>query len=305
MGDRGQETNERAASVGDLELAYESFGDPGDPAVLAVMGLGAQMIFWPDALCERLVANGFRVVRFDNRDAGRSTVLSGLAAPDVRAVARGDAAAPYLLADMARDAVGLLDALGIETAHVVGASMGGMVAQRLAIDHPGRVLSLASTMSTTGDRGVGNATPGALDVLMTPPPPGRDGYIEATVRGRALIGSQPPDLDAVRELAGRSYDRGVHPEGTARQLAAIVASPDHTPDLRRLGIPTVVIHGSEDPLIDRSGGEATAAAVPGAELVIIDGMGHDLPAWAFDRIAAALLANFSRAAIEAPVRRAG
>jgi pimeloyl-ACP methyl ester carboxylesterase len=305
MGDRGQETDERTATVGELELVYETFGDPGDPAVLAVMGLGAQMIFWPDPLCERLVAAGFHVIRFDNRDAGRSTVLSAVPPPDVRAVARGEAEAPYLLADMARDAAGLLDALEIRAAHVVGASMGGMVAQRLAIDHPERVLSLASIMSTTGDRSVGNATPGALEVLMTPPPPDRDGFIEATVSARTVIGSRDPDLDAIRELAGRTYDRGVHPAGTARQLAAIVASPDHTPDLRRLAIPTVAIHGSDDPLIDRSGGEATAAAVPGAELVIVDGMGHDLPAWAFDRIAAALLANFSRAATNAPVRRAG
>jgi pimeloyl-ACP methyl ester carboxylesterase len=298
MGDRGQDIAERTARVGDVELAYEVLGDPGGPAVLAIMGLGAQLIFWPDALCDRLVAEGFCVVRFDNRDAGRSTILGEVPPPDFHAVARGEADAPYLLADLAADAAGLMDFLELDAAHVVGVSMGGMVAQRLAIDRPDRVLSLASIMSTTGDRSVGNATPGAMDVLMAPAPPDRDGFIEATVRSRSVIGSQPPDLEAVRELAGRTYDRGVHPAGTARQLAAIIASPDHTPDLRRLAVPTVAIHGSEDPLIDRSGGEATAAAVPDAELLIIEGMGHDLPAWALDRIAAALLANFERAAVD-------
>jgi pimeloyl-ACP methyl ester carboxylesterase len=285
---------EQFARVGEVELAYETFGRPGDPAVLLIMGLGSQMIFWPDELCEALAAAGNFVIRFDNRDAGRSTVLD-LSPPDFRRVASGDAEAPYLLQHMADDAIGLLDHLGIERAHVVGASMGGMVAQRVAIDHPERVISLASIMSTTGDPEVGRPTPQAMEVLMTAPPTDRDGYIEGTVKARGVIGSKPADEARTRDLAQRAFDRGYHPDGTARQLAAIAASPDRTSDLRRVVAPTVVIHGSDDGLITLSGGEATAAAIPGSELVVIDGMGHDMPLWAIDRIAGALIDNFERA----------
>ena len=288
-------TGERFARVGEIELAYETFGDPGDPPVLLIMGLGSQMILWPEELCEDLAGRGYFVVRFDNRDVGRSTVLEDMTPPDLRRVATGEVAAPYVLERMAEDAVGLLDELGIERAHVVGASLGGMIAQRVAIDHPGRVLSLASIMSTTGDRGVGQPTPEAMTVLMTAPPIDRDGYVESTVRARSVIGSRPIDEGRTRDLAARSFDRGYHPEGTARQFAAIVASPDRTPQLRELATPTVVLHGSDDALIDVSGGEATAAAIPDAELVVIDGMGHDLPLWALDRIADALVGNFERA----------
>jgi pimeloyl-ACP methyl ester carboxylesterase len=288
-------TGERIARVGELELAYESFGDPTDPPVLLIMGLGSQMILWPDELCADLAARGYFVIRFDNRDVGRSTVLSDSAPPDLRQVAVGEAAPPYLLEQMAEDAIGLLDGLGIERAHVVGASLGGMIAQRVAIDHPGRVLSLASIMSTTGDREVGQPTPEAMAVLMSAPPIDRDGYVESTVKARGVIGSRPIDEARTRDLAGRAYDRGYHPEGTARQFAAIIASPDRTPDLRELDTPAVVVHGSDDALIGVSGGEATAAAIPDAELVVIDGMGHDLPLCALDRIAAALAQNFERA----------
>jgi pimeloyl-ACP methyl ester carboxylesterase len=290
--------SEQFARVGELELAYETFGDPGDPAVLLIMGLGAQMIFWPEELCEALAASDNFVIRFDNRDAGRSTVLDA-SPPNFLLVAAGEAEAPYLLQHMADDAVGLLDQLGIECAHVVGASMGGMVAQRVAIDHPQRVLSLASIMSTTGDPEVGRTTPEAMEVLMTAPPTDRDGYIEGTVTARGVIGSKPADEARTRDLAERSYDRGYHPDGTARQLAAIAASPDRAPELRELAVPTVVIHGADDPLIGVSGGEATAAAIPGSQLVVIDGMGHDMPVWAIDRIAGALIGNFERAAATA------
>ncbi len=289
---------EQVARVGELELVYETFGDSGDPAVLLIMGLGAQMIFWPEELCEALAANGNYVIRFDNRDAGRSTVLD-LSPPNFLQVAAGEAEAPYLLQHMADDAVGLLDQLGIERAHVVGASMGGMVAQRVAIDHPERVLSLASIMSTTGDPEVGRTTPEAMEVLMTAPPTDRDGYVEGTVTARGVIGSKPADEARTRDLAERSFDRGYHPDGTARQLAAIAASPDRAPELRELAVPTVVIHGADDPLIGVSGGEATAAAIPGSELVVIEGMGHDMPLWAIDRIAGALIGNFERAAATA------
>jgi pimeloyl-ACP methyl ester carboxylesterase len=287
-------TDERFAQAGEIELAYETFGDPADPALLLIMGLGSQMIFWPEELCETLARRGYFVIRFDNRDVGRSTVLPG-PAPDVRAVASGEVPVPYRLHDMADDAVGLLDALGIERAHVVGASLGGMIAQRVAIDHPDRVLSLASIMSTTGDPAVGRPTAAAMAVLMTAPPVDRDGYIASTIRGRGVLGTQPPDEQRTRELAESSFDRGYHPAGTARQFAAIVATPDRTPELRELDLPVVVIHGAADPLITLSGGEATAGAIPGAELVVIEGMGHDLPPIAVERIAAAIDTNARRA----------
>jgi pimeloyl-ACP methyl ester carboxylesterase len=284
-----------AVGSGEVELAYEAFGDAADPPVLLIMGLGSQMIFWPDELCELLADAGHHVIRFDNRDAGRSTVLDHHEPPSVRQVAAGELDAPYLLQDMAADAVGLLDALGIDRAHIVGASLGGMIAQRVAIDHPDRVLSLASIMSTTGDPEVGHPTPEAMAVLMTRAPTDHDGYIRTTLEARAVIGSQPPDRDRALDLAQRAYERGYHPDGTARQFAAVVASPDRTPELRDLSVPTVVIHGALDPLIGVSGGEATAGAIPGAELVVIENMGHDLPLWALERVAAALQQNFQRA----------
>lgn len=291
----GQASGEQLADLGEIELAYETFGDRSNPVMLLIMGLGAQMIYWPLELCEMLAERGFFVIRFDNRDAGRSTILSA-EAPSIPALASGRAVAPYGLEDMAADAIGLLDHLGIERAHIVGSSLGGMIAQRVAIDHPQRVLSLASIMSTTGDRAVGHPTEAAYKVLTTPPPSDREGYVEATVAARSVIGTQPPDTERSRTLAERAYDRGYHPAGTARQFAAIAVAPDRTPELARLQVPAVVIHGSEDPLITVSGGKATAAAIPDAELVVIDGMGHDLPPVAHKRIANALVANARPAA---------
>jgi pimeloyl-ACP methyl ester carboxylesterase len=290
-----QSSGEKLARVGAIDLAYETFGDPGDPAMLLIMGLGAQMIFYPEELCELLAGRGYFVIRFDNRDVGRSTVLDG-SAPALTAVLAGRAAPLYGLEDMAADAAGLLDHLGIERAHIVGSSLGGMIAQRFALDFPQRTLSLASIMSTTGDRSVGRSTQEAIDVLMTAPPASREGYVEATVAGRAVIGTQPPDLDRSRRLAERAFDRGYHPDGTARQFAAIAVAPDRTPALGEIDVPTVVIHGADDPLITVSGGEATAAAIPGAELVVIEGMGHDLAPRHLDRIADALVANAQLAA---------
>jgi pimeloyl-ACP methyl ester carboxylesterase len=196
---------------------------------------------------------------------------------------------------MASDAAGLLDRLGIERAHIVGSSLGGMIAQRFALDHPDRALSLASIMSTTGDRSVGRPTDAALAVLTTAPPSDREGYVEATVAGRGVIGTQPPDRERSRRLAERAYDRGYHPAGTARQFAAIAVADDRTPELADVNVPAVVIHGSEDPLITVSGGEATAAAIPGSELVVIDGMGHDLPLAHIQEIADAIVTNAERA----------
>ena len=213
MTEGGHEIGEERARVGELEIAYETFGDPADPAVLLVMGLGSQMINWPEELCERLAAAGLHVIRFDNRDAGRSTVLGEVPAPEFRRVAAGEAEPPYPLSDMAADAVGLLDHLGVERAHLVGASLGGMIAQRVAIDHPDRVLSLASIMSTTGERSVGLPSEAAREVLLTRAPSDRDGYVEATLRARGVIGSQPPDEARTRVVRRARLRARLSPRG--------------------------------------------------------------------------------------------
>lgn len=265
--------------------------------MLMIMGLGAQMILWPDELCELLASRGFRVIRFDNRDSGRSTILDGEGPASIRAALAGEVdPGAYLLSEMAADAAGLLDALGIEAAHVVGASLGGMIGQTLAIEHPQRVLSLASIMSTTGDPAVGAPTRAGLEALTTQPPREREGYVEALVEARAKIGSPgyPRDDERARRIAGRGWDRGYHPQGTVRQTIAIIGSGDRTERLRELDAPAVVIHGSDDPLIDASGGRATAAAIPDSRLVVIDGMGHDMPAGTWERITEAITDNAAR-----------
>jgi pimeloyl-ACP methyl ester carboxylesterase len=266
--------------------------------MLMIMGLGVQMIGWDAEFCELLVGRGFRVVRFDNRDVGRSTKIEGGPRPDVMAVAMGDtSSASYTLDEMSEDCAGLLDHLGVEAAHVVGASQGGMIAQTLAIRHPGRVLSLVSIMSSTGDRVVGQPHPEAMPALLTTPPADRDGYAEQVVQAFRAIGSPgfEADEERLRERARESFDRGYYPEGTARQLVAILASGDRTEALRRLDVPTVVIHGTDDALIDASGGTATAAAIPGAELELIEGMGHDLPRELWPRFVDLIVANAERA----------
>ncbi|GAA2403801.1 alpha/beta hydrolase [Streptomyces glaucosporus] len=287
----------RALSNG-MELEYDTFGDPADPAMLLIMGLGTQMTAWRPEFCRALAGRGFHVVRYDNRDCGLSTSLDHCPPPDIRAVLAGDTSTvPYLLADMARDAAGLLDALGIGAAHVVGASMGGMIAQQLVIDHPERVLSLCSVMSTTGDRSVGGAAPEAVAVLAAPAPRDREEAVERAVRSAAAIGSpaHPVPAGELRERAAAAYDRSHRPEGFARQYAAILASPDRTAGLHAVTVPTLVVHGAEDPLVHRSGGEATAAAVPGAELMVIPGMGHDLPEPLWPDIVDAVARNAARA----------
>ena len=281
-----------------LELVYETAGDPADPVLLLIMGLGAQLIDWPAEFCDDLAARGFHVVRFDNRDAGLSSSLDELGTPDIRAILGGDpSTVPYRLADLAADAAGLLKALGIERAHVAGASMGGMIAQQLAIDHPGLVASLCSIMSTTGDRAVGRPTPAAAAVLTRPAAATRDEAIAGAVAASQVIGSPGfpvTDEERIRRAAAK-YDRGYRPAGTARQYAAILGSPDRTTALREVTVPTLVIHGEADPLVDVSGGRATAAAVPGAELLVIPGMGHDLPSPVWPRIIDAMVANARRA----------
>jgi pimeloyl-ACP methyl ester carboxylesterase len=266
------------ARANGIELEYDTRGDPAGPPLLLVMGLGGQLIAWDDAFCDLLADEGFWVVRYDNRDVGLSTKFE--ATPDFSALLSGDrSSVPYLLADMAEDAAGLLDALDVSAAHVVGVSMGGMIAQNLAIAHPDRVLTLTSIMSTTGDPAVGAPHPEALSVLLSRPPSGREAVIEHDLTNTRVIASPgvPFDEERERRRATASYDRCFCPEGTARQFAAILASPDRTASLRQLGVQTLVVHGADDPLIDASGGRATAAAIPGAALVVIPGMGHDLP----------------------------
>jgi pimeloyl-ACP methyl ester carboxylesterase len=286
------------ASVNGVEIAYETFGDDDAPAILLIMGLGVQMLGWDEELCRMLAGRGYRVVRFDNRDVGRSTKVEGGPRPDVMAALAGDpSTASYTLDDMADDCVALLDVLGVEAAHLVGASQGGMIAQTMAVRHPERVLSLTSIMSTTGDRAVGYPHPEALPALLTRPPADRDGFVDFVVAAWKTIGSPGFEIDegALRAMAGASYDRGIYPDGTARQLVAILASGDRTEALRGIDVPTTVIHGTDDPLIDVSGGRATAAAIPGAQLELIEGMGHDLPRAVWPRVVELIAANAERA----------
>ena len=262
-----------------IEIAYETFGDRSGRPLVLVMGLATQMLAWHDDFCGALVDRGFFVVRFDNRDVGLSTHLHDAPAPDVMAAFAGDfSSASYSLEDLADDTAGLLDALSIDSAHVVGASMGGMIAQTLAIRHPSRVRSLVSIMSTPSPK-VGGATQEALGVLLAAPATNREEAVERALATYRVIGSPayPTDEEWLAGVAGESYDRGYDPVGVARQLLAIHASGDRTEGLGAVDVPTLVIHGADDPLVQLPGGEATAKAVPGAELMVLDGMGHNLP----------------------------
>ena len=266
-----------------VKIEYDSFGDPGDPALLLIMGFTAQMTAWEASFCEMLAGRGFHVVRFDNRDCGLSDKTEG-PPPDLMelltSVQSGQGVAidvPYSLSDMVADGLAVLDDLGIAAAHVAGASMGGMIAQQMTIEHPDRVLSLTSIMSTTGDPEVGQGKPEAMAALMTPPPTDREGAIERGVALARVISGPLFDEDKARLRMGEAYDRCFNPVGAAFQMAAIAKIGDRTERLRKVSTPTLVIHGRADPLIGLSGGEATAAAVPGAKLLVIDDMGHDLP----------------------------
>jgi pimeloyl-ACP methyl ester carboxylesterase len=256
------------------------------------------MLGWHEGFCEQLAGRGFFVIRYDNRDIGRSTHLKGQRPPTIKQLLlRDKKAAPYSLADMAEDGMGLLDHLGIDRAHVVGASMGGMIAQLMAANHPDRVLSLASIMSNTGHRWKGMPGLRIYPMFMRRPPDNREGAIESTVSTFRLIGSPayPFDEEELRRVAQMAYERGYNPAGTARQLAAIVTSGDRVADLRRIKAPTVVIHGTRDLMVRPSGGRETAKAIPDAQLVELDGMGHDLPRELWDRIVDAIVANTGRA----------
>lgn len=282
-----------------IDLEYDEFGSPDDPGFLLVMGFSVQMTGWDERFCARLAEQGFRVVRFDNRDVGLSSRIVDGPVPDVVKALSGDhSSASYTVSDMADDAAALIDALGMAPAHVLGVSMGGMIAQSLAIRHPERVRSLCSVMSTTGDPSVGAPRAEAVTALLAPPATNRDEAAERAVAGSKVLGSpaHPTDEATVRARAMAAFDRAHDPRGVARQLVAILASPDRTADLATVTVPTLVIHGADDPLIDVSGGEATAKAVPGSELLVVPGMGHDLPEALWPTIIDAAAANAAKAA---------
>jgi pimeloyl-ACP methyl ester carboxylesterase len=274
---------EQIASANGLEICYQTFGEASDPALLLIMGLGAQMIVWDDEFCEALSARGYFVIRFDNRDIGKSSKIDA-PPPDIAKALFGlkpgeRLAAPYLLKDMAADAIGLLGVLKIDKAHFVGASMGGMIAQEIAIRHPEFVMSLTSIMSTTGDPSLPPPKPEIAGVFLAPPPRTVEEYIEANVLTWRLFrnGGFPEEEPRDRARATRAARRGLCPEGGARQLIAIIASGSRDATLSGVKAPTLVIHGADDPLVPLAAGEATARAVPGARLVVIDRMGHSLP----------------------------
>jgi pimeloyl-ACP methyl ester carboxylesterase len=270
------------APTNGIELEYETFGDPADPTLLLVHGLGAQMVSWHPDFCHGLADRGFHVVRFENRDVGLSSKVDDhdvdVVATMLAAFADGPVDAPYELADMAADAWGLLDHLGVDQAHLMGASMGGMIVQQMAIDRPERVLTLTSHMSTTGDPDVGQPTAEAISVLLEPAPVEREANIaKAVEQSRFLAGPVHADDDWARERATLSYDRCFHPEGVSRQLLAVLVASPRSAALRGLDVPALVIHGEIDPLIDVSGGERTAECLAGSEFLRLEDTGHDLP----------------------------
>jgi pimeloyl-ACP methyl ester carboxylesterase len=289
---------ELTAPANGLEIVYQEMGDPsGEPLVL-VMGLATQMLAWDEGFCSLLADRGFRVIRFDNRDIGRSTKLQSAGVPSRLDMMSGRrATAPYLLRDMARDTTGLMDHLGIDSAHVAGASMGGMIVQTMAIEHPERLRSMVSIMSTTGSRWTGLPSWRAMGVLLGAPPRNREAGIERAVKTFKVIGSPgyPFDEERIRDIAARSYDRGHSAAGVVRQLHAITASGDRTSALRNVRVPTTVIHGKRDVLVRPGGGRATARAIPGARLKMIEGMGHDLPRELWPTVVEEIAATAARA----------
>jgi pimeloyl-ACP methyl ester carboxylesterase len=292
-----------------IELEYEEIGSADHPTILLIMGFTAQLIAWPDRFCQMLVERGYHVVRFDNRDCGLSTKLDGqvvdVGALLAAALTGQEVAArpevPYTLSDMAADAVGLLDHLGVERAHIVGASMGGMIAQHIAIEHPQRVLSLTSIMSTTGEPAYGIPTPEGAQLLLTPPPADRDGYIARAADAAVCSSKRYFDLELVRANAARAYDRSFYPAGASRQIGAVLASGSRAEGLSALQVPTLVIHGRDDTLVAPSGGLRTAELIPGAHLLLLADMGHDLPEPLWTTIGDALASHMAVAAAAAHV----
>lgn len=288
------------AAVNGIELEYETFGEPGDPPLLLVMGLGAQMVSWDVDFCEALVGRGFFVIRFDNRDVGLSTKIDS-PAPDLlsaitAALAGETPSAPYLMSDMAGDAWGLLDHLGIERAHIVGASMGGMIVQAMAIEQPERVLSLTSIMSMTGELPYGEPKPEVIPLLLQAAPSEREANIEHNLEASRVISSPEFfDEDRARRRHELAFDRCYYPKGLENQILAIAASGSRDEALRKLDVPALVMHGTEDPLVTPSGGEHTAEVLRGSELMMFEGMGHDLPAHYWSQIIDAICSVAARA----------
>jgi pimeloyl-ACP methyl ester carboxylesterase len=290
--------NEQFCDVGrGITLCYETFGDPADPTALLVMGLGTQMVAWHEDFCEGLAGRGLHVVRFDNRDIGRSTHTAGRPPTIAQMLMRSKRVARYDLGDMAEDAAVLLEELGLAPAHVIGASMGGMIAQTLAARRPDTVRSLTSIMSTTGSRRAGQPALAIYPIFMRRAPNDREEFIAHVTRMFEKIGSPgfARDPDQIRELAATSFERDRDPFSTGRQLAAIIASGDRTEELRRITAPTLVIHGTADRLVTPSGGRATARAIPGAQLMTVPGMGHDLPRQLWPQLIDAIAAHTARA----------
>ncbi|MGE5493307.1 MAG: alpha/beta fold hydrolase [Actinomycetota bacterium] len=284
-----------------ITLEYQSFGSAKAPAILLIMGLGAHMIRWNQELCDLLVARGYRVIRFDNRDCGLSTHLDQAPLPDLGAALKSGKLplSPYSLEDMAADSVGLLDALGIDRAHVVGASLGAAVAQLIAARRPERTLSLTTIMSSSGNPLLPPPTPAAARALFAPLPKRRDRdsiVADGIQRFRAVESpAYPTDEARLRRLFETEYDRGFYPQGVARQLAALMANGDRRPLLRTISVPTVVLHGAADPLIRVEGGKDVAKNIPGAELRMVEGMGHDFPVQLTETFADAITAAANRA----------
>ena len=282
------EPGEQLVDVGrGVSLCYERLGSPSDPPVLLIQGLGQQLLSWPDEFCEALIARGLQVIRFDNRDIGRSTHASVRPPRFRQLLTRRFDPDQYDLTDMADDAAGLIDTLGVSPAHVVGISMGGMIGQTLAARHPDHVRSLVSIMSSTGSRRVGWIAPSTLRLLFSAPPQDREAAAERAATMFRHIGSRgfPVDEPSIRDRARRAFDRDPRAAaGTARQMAAITKSGDRTAEQRQITAPTLVLHGDRDLMVHPSGGRATAKAIPGARLETIEGMGHDLPAGAFERL---------------------
>jgi pimeloyl-ACP methyl ester carboxylesterase len=290
------------ARVNGIEIEYETFGDRGARPLLLIMGLGAQLVLWDEEFCAGLVKRGHYVIRYDNRDVGLSTKLEDAGAPSLlealqSAAAGRKAEVAYTLDDMADDAAGLLEALELEAAHVAGASMGGMIGQTLVLRHPDRVRSLTSIMSTTGNPDLAPAHPDALGALMQPRVKERDGAIEQAVSLQRMIAGSgfPFDEERARRVAARSYDRSFYPVGVARHIAAVMASGNRAPLLASVKAPTLVIHGDADPLVPIEGGRDTAQAIPGAELLVIEGMGHEMPPPVWPRIIDAISEHTEKA----------
>jgi len=288
--------SEQFADLGEVTLCYETFGDATDPALLLIMGLGTQMVAWRDEFCNDLAGRGFYVIRYDNRDIGRSTRFSGRPPTTGEILTRRPRALDYTLSDMATDAVRLLDHLGIDKAHIVGASMGGMIAQHVAFEHPDRVLTLVSIMSSTGHRLVGQPSLAVMPAFLAKPEPGREAYIERAIKLFRMVGSKKFfDEHNVREISELQWERGVDYAGTGRQMAAIVADGNRARRLRHIKAPTLVVHGTDDKLVLPSGGRATARAIPGAKILKVQHMGHDMPRQVWPQLIDAIAANTRRA----------